>query len=66
MKNIEIFPHERGINVITFNAGYNIIIIGTAEECASYIKGNTNFLWKEIDSSRTHCSFFGTYVPRGE
>ena len=61
-----ILPHERGINVITFNAGYSIIIIGTAEECASYIKGNTNFLWKEIDSSNTHNSFFGTYVPRGE
>ena len=61
-----ILPHERGINVITFNAGYNIIIIGTAEECASYIQENTNFSWREIDSSYTHNSFLGIYMPGGE
>ena len=65
-EEIIINPNKKGLTVTTLNAGYNRILIGTHEECANYIRNNKSYSWNLVDSSYTHNTYFGMYIPRGE
>ena len=66
MKTIQIPTHIKGGMLVTTNAGYKQIFVGTPEEFADIKTKFSSYLWEEICDAQVHHIYLGTYVPKGE
>ena len=65
MNTIEVPTHKGGM-LVTTNAGYKQVFVGTPEEFADIKRKYSSYSWEEVDSTQVHHIYLGTYVPRGE